>query len=99
MLSLEWPPDRVRCLGSFAELCKLSVPNVSYARSEPNKTALIGIEPRYHSDFIDWNFGKLSVMREISLAIEGGYRYYYMGKEIWILSSTGRRLRFAENFS
>lgn len=42
---------------------------------------LTGIEPSYHSDFIDWNFGKLSVMREINLAIEGGYRYYYMGKE------------------
>lgn len=57
-----------------------------------------GIEPSYHSDFIDWNFGKLSVMREINLAIEGGYRYYYMGKEKLILSSTGRRVRFAENF-
>lgn len=29
MLSLEWPPDRFGCLGSFAELRELGVPNVS----------------------------------------------------------------------
>lgn len=81
MLSLEWPPDRFGCLGPFAELRELGLPNVSYARLESNEPVLTGIEPSYHSDFIDWNFGKLSVMREINLAIEGGYRYYYMGKD------------------
>ncbi|KAL8799672.1 MAG: hypothetical protein Q9182_005711 [Xanthomendoza sp. 2 TL-2023] len=30
-------------------------------------------------DVQDWYFGKLSALREISLAIEGGYKYYYMG--------------------
>lgn len=93
MLSLEWPPDRVRCFGSFAELRELGVSNVNFARLESNETVLTGIEPSYHSDFIDWNFGKLSAMREIYLAIEGGYRYYYMGKE---RCSTGSRLRFAK---
>ncbi|KAL8890678.1 MAG: hypothetical protein Q9205_000935 [Flavoplaca limonia] len=33
----------------------------------------------YHQDVKEWYFGKLSAMREISLAIEGGYNYYYMG--------------------
>ena len=33
----------------------------------------------YHQDVEDWKFGKLSAVREIQLAIEGGYRYYYMG--------------------
>lgn len=81
MLSLGWPFDRAGRLGSFAELRELSVPNVSYARSESSETMLNGNKPRYHSDFIDWNFGKLSVMWEINLAIEGGYQYYYMGIE------------------
>lgn len=58
---------------------------------------LTGNEPRYHSDFVDWNFGKLSVMREINLAIEGGYHYYYMGIERGILSSTVCILGFADN--
>ncbi|KAL2040979.1 hypothetical protein N7G274_006437 [Stereocaulon virgatum] len=33
----------------------------------------------YHEDVNDWNFGKLSALREIALALEGGYKYYYMG--------------------
>ena len=35
----------------------------------------------YHQDVEDWSFGKLSALREIQLAIEGGYHYYYMGKQ------------------
>ncbi|MCJ1338591.1 Arginyl-tRNA--protein transferase 1 [Bachmanniomyces sp. S44760] len=33
----------------------------------------------YHEDFNHWNFGKISALQEISLALEGGYGYYYMG--------------------
>ncbi|KAI4290493.1 MAG: hypothetical protein L6R35_000247 [Caloplaca aegaea] len=33
----------------------------------------------YHQEVNEWYFGKLSALREISLAIEGGYQYYYMG--------------------
>lgn len=33
----------------------------------------------YHQDVEDWKFGKLSALREIQLAIEGDYDYYYMG--------------------
>ncbi|MCJ1331802.1 Arginyl-tRNA--protein transferase 1 [Thelotrema lepadinum] len=33
----------------------------------------------YHQDFNDWEFGKLSALREIAMATEKGYRYYYMG--------------------
>lgn len=58
---------------------------------------LTGNELRYHSDFVDWNFGKLSVMREINLAIEGGYHYYYMGIEREIRFRMVCRLRFADN--
>ncbi|KAL9640229.1 MAG: hypothetical protein Q9164_000416 [Protoblastenia rupestris] len=32
----------------------------------------------YHEDFSDWNFGKISALRETALALEGDYRYYYM---------------------
>ena len=34
---------------------------------------------RYHEDFKDWEFGKLSAVREIMLAREGGHGYHYMG--------------------
>ena len=34
---------------------------------------------RYHSSVSDWNFGKISALQETALALECGYRYYYMG--------------------
>ncbi|CAF9927096.1 MAG: Arginyl-tRNA--protein transferase 1 [Heterodermia speciosa] len=34
----------------------------------------------YHQDVKDWELGKLSALREILLATEGGYGYYYMGE-------------------
>lgn len=33
----------------------------------------------YNPEFGDWEFGKLSALREIALAQECDYRYYYMG--------------------
>ena len=36
-------------------------------------------ETRYHQDVNEWNFGKLSALREIQLAKEEDYGYYYMG--------------------
>jgi arginine-tRNA-protein transferase len=33
----------------------------------------------YDPDFGEWEFGKLSAMREIAFTLEGGYQYYYMG--------------------
>ncbi|KAL6705545.1 Arginyl-tRNA--protein transferase 1 [Coniothyrium glycines] len=38
-----------------------------------------GVYLLYHSDFEQWQFGKLSALREATLALEGGYEYYYMG--------------------
>lgn len=33
----------------------------------------------YDPEFGDWEFGKLSALREIAFALEEGYKYYYMG--------------------
>ncbi|KZF20022.1 arginine-tRNA-protein transferase 1 [Xylona heveae TC161] len=33
----------------------------------------------YFEDLNQWNFGKLGALRETALAVEGGYKYYYMG--------------------
>jgi arginyl-tRNA--protein-N-Asp/Glu arginylyltransferase len=35
----------------------------------------------YDPEFGDWEFGKLSALREIALAIENDYQYYYMGAD------------------
>lgn len=34
----------------------------------------------YDPDYEQWEFGKLSAMREIAMAIEDGYKNYYMGE-------------------
>lgn len=34
---------------------------------------------RYHEDVHQWHLGKIGTLREILLAIEGSFRYYYMG--------------------
>ena len=36
-----------------------------------------GVYMLYHSDYEQWQFGKLSALREASLALEGGY------EELW----------------
>ena len=41
--------------------------------------AVSGVYFIYHSDYEKWSFGKLSALREASLAAEKGYEYYYMG--------------------
>ncbi|KAF2639403.1 hypothetical protein P280DRAFT_491229 [Massarina eburnea CBS 473.64] len=38
-----------------------------------------GVYFLYHSDFEEYNFGKMSAVREAVLTTEGGYQYYYMG--------------------
>jgi hypothetical protein len=34
----------------------------------------------YDPDFEEWQLGKLSALREIALAFEGRYKWYYMGQ-------------------
>ena len=34
----------------------------------------------YDPSFEQWEFGKLSALREIALALEDSYHYYYMGE-------------------
>jgi arginyl-tRNA--protein-N-Asp/Glu arginylyltransferase len=36
--------------------------------------------PSYDPDYEQWEFGKLSALREIAFAQENGYPYYYMGQ-------------------
>ncbi|KAI9718271.1 MAG: hypothetical protein M1812_004261 [Candelaria pacifica] len=54
-----------------------------------------GVYLIYHDDFKEWSFGKISALREAALAVEGGYRYYYMDPETyhWDLLDTDLRRR------
>jgi Arginine-tRNA-protein transferase, C terminus len=48
----------------------------------------------YHEDVTGWEFGKLSALREIAMAIEEGYGHYYMG--YYIHSCT--KMRYKRSF-
>ena len=66
---------------------ELRIPDVAQAIHEFTKL----LTPcRYHEDFADWNFGKMSALREISLAEENGYDFYYMG---WWFSLSSSEIR------
>lgn len=63
-------------LGSDAQLCELSV---SHVLLPIRLLSTLSNICRYHDSVENWEFGKLSAMQEIALAVEGGYNYYYMG--------------------
>jgi hypothetical protein len=78
MLPTGWEAHCGRSLGLDAEWCELRLYIVSSSRfwySWP-RADIRSYDPEYEQ----WEFGKLSALREIALTIEGSYQYYYMGK-------------------
>ena len=59
--------------------CVSSVYLMWVNRSRGSKIRNSTDKNRYHHDFAYLEFGKVSALREIALAVEEGYRYYYMG--------------------
>lgn len=83
MLPPRWEISCYGGLGSTPSLCQLCLPYVNTPkRVNVFSTCLQSF--RYHENVNDWNFGKLSALREIAMAVEDGYRYYYMGKESFL---------------
>jgi arginine-tRNA-protein transferase len=66
-------------LGSYHQCYRLDGRLVAMGVLDLLPHCVSGVYLIYHSDFEKWSFGKLSAMREIALALEGGYQYYYMG--------------------
>ena len=81
MLPLRWKVDCSRRTRSPSTLCELCLSHVARLMIT-NRLRSCSHQNRYHEDVSDWNFGKLSALREISLALEGDYQYYYMGRYI-----------------
>ncbi|MCJ1389570.1 Arginyl-tRNA--protein transferase 1 [Xylographa bjoerkii] len=50
----------------------------------------------YHESVNDWEFGKLSALQEIALAVESGYQYYYMDPGYYIHSCI--KMRYKSTF-
>lgn len=66
-------------LGSFHQCYRLDGRLVAMGVLDLLPHCVSGVYLLYHPDFEQWQFGKLSALREAALTLEGGYEYYYMG--------------------
>ncbi|KAF2866165.1 arginine-tRNA-protein transferase [Massariosphaeria phaeospora] len=66
-------------LGSYHQCYRLDGRLIAMGILDLLPHCVSGVYFLYHSDFEKWSFGKLSALRETVLALEGGYKYYYMG--------------------
>ncbi|GAB7362506.1 hypothetical protein MBLNU230_g2826t2 [Neophaeotheca triangularis] len=68
-----------RKIGSFHQCYRLDGRLIAIGVLDLLDHAVSAVYFIYHNDFEHWSFGKLSAMREATLALEGEYQYYYMG--------------------
>lgn len=66
-------------LGSYHHCYRLDGRLIAMAVLDLLPHAVSGVYFLYHRDFEKWSLGKLSALRETALALEGGYKFYYMG--------------------
>lgn len=66
-------------LGSYHQCYRLDGRLVAFGVLDLLPSSVSSVYLVYHEDFVDWNFGKISALREIEMALQGGYQYYYMG--------------------
>ncbi|KAF2016875.1 arginine-tRNA-protein transferase 1 [Aaosphaeria arxii CBS 175.79] len=66
-------------LGSYHQCYRLDGRLIAMSVLDLLPHCVSGVYFIYHSDFEKWSFGKLSAMREAALALEAGYKFYYMG--------------------
>ncbi|KAF3914280.1 hypothetical protein AA313_de0210378 [Arthrobotrys entomopaga] len=71
--------EKGRRIGAYHQCYYLDGRLIAIAVLDLLPDCVSGVYFMYHTDFSQWNLGKLSAMREIALAIEEGYDWYYMG--------------------
>lgn len=81
-------------LGSFHQCYRLDGRLIAMAVLDLLPHAVSGVYFIYHSDFEKWSFGKLSAVREATLALEQNYQYYYMGYYI----HTCKKMRYKGDY-
>jgi hypothetical protein len=80
VLPFGWKVDRGRRARSFAPWRQLCLSLVSPQASKAGCLFVDANINSYDPDFEEWQLGKLSTLREIALAFEGQYKWYYMGQ-------------------
>ncbi len=72
-------------LGSYHQCYRLDGKLIAMAVLDLIPHGVSSVYLIYDPGFGQWEFGKLSALREISMTIEGGYQFYYMGQELSLL--------------
>jgi hypothetical protein len=80
VLPFGWKIGRGWRTRSFAPWCQLCLSLVKSTHFEDGCLFLDADTNSYDPDFEEWQLGKLSALREIALAFEGQYKWYYMGQ-------------------
>ena len=70
---------KTQLLGSYHQCYRVDGRLIAMGVLDLLPHCVSGVYMLYHSDFEEWQFGKLSALREIALTLEGSYEYYYMG--------------------
>ncbi|KAA8644182.1 arginyltransferase [Aspergillus tanneri] len=81
-------------LGSWHQCYRLDGKLIAVAVLDLMPNGLSSVYIFYDPDYEQWEFGKLSALREIALTSEGGYQYYYMGYYI----HTCQKMRYKGSF-
>lgn len=71
--------ERAKKLGSYHQCYRLDGRLVAMAVLDLLPNVVSGVYFLYHEDLHKWSPGKLSALREASLAVEEGYEFYWMG--------------------
>ncbi|KAL2001036.1 hypothetical protein VTN02DRAFT_2328 [Thermoascus thermophilus] len=66
-------------LGSWHQCYRLDGKLIAVAVLDLLPHGVSSVYIYYDPEFSDWEFGKLSALREIAFTLEGAYQYYYMG--------------------
>ncbi|KAJ5776163.1 uncharacterized protein N7511_001174 [Penicillium nucicola] len=81
-------------LGSWHQCYRLDGELVAVAVLDLVPSGLSSVYVFYDPAYEQWEFGKLSAMREIAFSLENDYRYYYMGYYI----HSCQKMRYKANF-
>ncbi|KIW41779.1 hypothetical protein, variant 2 [Exophiala oligosperma] len=82
-------------LGSYHQCYRLDGKLVAVAVLDLLPHAVSSVYLFYDPDYEQWDFGKLSAVREIAMSLELGYEYYYMGYYIHSCA----KMRYKGSFS
>ncbi|PLB55707.1 Arginyl-tRNA-protein transferase [Aspergillus steynii IBT 23096] len=88
------PQSSEKKLGSYHQCYRLDGKLIAVAVLDLMPNCVSSVYIFYDPAYEQWEFGKLSALREIALTNEGGYNYYYMGYYI----HSCQKMRYKGNF-